>query len=155
MRLAQPLEAEHLALAHLLVGGRREDQVAGRLEPLARERRDRDRVRRHLALHVERAAAPDAAVPQLARPRVDRPLGRVGEDGVGVREQEQRRPVARPPDPRDEVRPLGHARVELALDAERLEVRAQELGRLRLVAGRVDGVQADQRLEEPDDLVAH
>ena len=59
---------------------------------------------------------------QLARPRIDRPLGRVGEHGVGVREQEQRRPVARAPDPRDQVRPLGHARVELALDAERLEV---------------------------------
>ena len=76
------------------------------LEPLARERRDRDRVRRHLALHVERAAAPDLAVAQLARPRVDAPLGRVGEHRVGVREEQQPRPVAAPGDARDEVRPL-------------------------------------------------
>ena len=68
--------------------------------------------------------------------------------------KQEPRPVAASRDARDEARPLGHARVELALDAERLQVVAQQLGRDRLVAGRIDGVQADQLLEELDDLVA-
>ena len=54
----------------------------------------------------------------------------------------------------DEVRPLGRPRVELALDAVAGEVVAQELGGLRLVAGRVDGVEADQLLQKLGDLVA-
>src|SRR5204863_9203625 len=65
VRLAEPREAE--VVAHFLVGGGGEDQVAGRLEALAGERRDRDRARRDLALHVERAASPDLAVAELAR----------------------------------------------------------------------------------------
>ena len=92
---------------------------------------------------------PRRAVAQLARPRIDRPLRRVGEHGVGVREQEQRRAVAACPGCARRGCPLGLARVQLALDAERLEVVAQQLGRQRLVPRRVDGVQADQRLEEP------
>src|SRR5207253_669283 len=64
MRLAEPLRAE--AGADLLVGGRREDQVTRRLEPLAGERSDRDGAGRDLPLHVERAAAPDLAVAQFA-----------------------------------------------------------------------------------------
>ena len=67
---------------------------------------------------------------------------------------EQARPVAATTDSRHQVRPLGDTRVELALDTERLEVRAQQLGRRGLVPGRVDRVQPDQRLEELDGLVA-
>ena len=55
----------------------------------------------------------------------------------------ERRPVAAR-QPRDEVRPLRHAREELGLDAVRREVVAEQLGRARLVAGRVDRVQPDQ-----------
>src|SRR5436305_15338452 len=39
----------------------------------------RNRVRRHLALHVERAPPPDFAVLELARPWVELPLGGVSE----------------------------------------------------------------------------
>src|SRR5581483_4226889 len=67
MLAAEPREAE--VVADLLVGGRSEDQVAGRLEALTRERGDRDRARRDLALHVERAAAPDLVVADLAGER--------------------------------------------------------------------------------------
>ena len=59
-----------------------------------------------------------------------------------------------PGDPGHEVRALGHLRDQLALDAVRLEVVAQELRRRRLVAGRVRRVDADQPLEEVGDLVA-
>ena len=146
MLLAEPREAE--AVADLLVGRRDEEQVAGRAEALARERRDRDRARRDLALHVERAAPPDLAVAQLARPRIGastRPdrrarcrCARAGRDGA----------AAAAGDPRDEIRPLRHPGVELARDAVRLEVAAQMLGGARLVPGRVDRVEPDQLLQE-------
>ena len=154
MLAAEPEQPVVGALPELLVGGGGEDQVACRTKALARERCDRDCAGRDLVLHVERPAAPDVPVTQLARPRVDRPLRRVGEHRVGVREQQQPRPVAAPRNPRDEVRPLGHARVQLALDPERLEVVAQQLGRLGLVPRRVDRVQPDELPKEVDDLVA-
>ncbi len=151
MRLAQPLEAE--AGAGLLVGGRREDQIAARPEALARERRDRNRVRRDLALHVESAAAPDHSVAQLARERRHRPFGRVREHDVRVAEEEERGAVPTR-DPRDEIRTLRRPRDQLALDAVGGEVVAQELRRRGLVAGRVRRVDADQPLEEVGDLFA-
>src|SRR6202043_4146249 len=93
VRLAEPGEAE--AVAHLLVGGGREDQIAGGLKALARERRDRDRARGDLAFHVERAATPDLVVAHLAREGRNRPFSRVGKNDVRVAEEQQRRPVAR------------------------------------------------------------
>jgi len=149
MLLTQPLEAE--AVADLLVGGRREDQVAARPEPLTRERGDGDGVRRDLALHVERAAPPNLAVPQLARERRHRPLGRIGEHDIGVTHEEKRRAVTAA-NPGHEVRALRHLRDQLAGDAARLEVVAQQLGRDRFVAGRVRRVDADQPLQEVRDL---
>ena len=107
--------------------------VAGRLEPLACERRDGDGGRRDLALHVERAAAPHVAVAKLARPRVERPLARLREHGVGVREEEEARRIrVAPGNPGDEVRPLGSPREEPALDAVRLEVARAEARRPRV-----------------------
>ena len=64
MLVAEPGQAE--PLAHLLVGNRCEHEVARGAKALARERRQRDRARRDLALHVESAATPDLAVPELA-----------------------------------------------------------------------------------------
>ena len=61
MLAAEPLEAE--AVADLLVGHRRKDQIAARAKALARERGDRHRARGHLALHVERTAPPDLTIP--------------------------------------------------------------------------------------------
>ena len=91
---------------------------------------------------------------EVAGPRVALPLGRVGEHGVGVREEREPRTAARAGDARDEVGPLGLARVELDRDAALLEVLPQELGGDRLVPGRVDRVEPDQRLEQLDCLVA-
>src|SRR6185436_1413832 len=75
-----------------------------------------------------------------------------GEHDVGVREQRERRAVARAADARDEVRALGRAGEERALDAGRLEVVAQELSGRRLVPRRVGRVDADQPLEQIDDV---
>jgi hypothetical protein len=70
-----------------------------------------------------------------------------------MREQEQ--PRALPSwNPSDEIRPLGHLGVELALDSGLLEVRAKHLGGERLVPRRVDGVEADELAQELDRLVA-
>jgi hypothetical protein len=73
---------------------------------------------------------------------------------VSVCERKQSEGPSPPLSPGDEVRPLRHARVELDLDAVRLQVVAQQLGRDRLVPGRVDGVQAEQLLQQPDGFVA-
>ena len=56
--------------------------------------------------------------------------------------------------PRDEVRPVGGLRDELARDAVASQVRGEELGRTRLVAGRVDRVEPQQLLEELGHLLA-
>ena len=73
---------------------------------------------------------------------------------VSVCERKQRLGPSPPAQPRDEVRALGRARVELDLDAVRREVLAQQLRGERLVAGRVDGVQPQQPLQQVDRLVA-
>jgi hypothetical protein len=140
--------------ADLLVGRSDEDQVPAGTEPLARERRHRHSARRDLSLHVERAAAPDLAAAELARPGIDLPLGRVREHRVGVREEREPGPVARAGNPRDEVGPLRLLGVELAGDSVLLEIGPEELGRTGLVPRRIDGVEPDQLLEEPGDLVA-
>src|SRR5205807_4234505 len=61
-----------------------------------------------------------------ARPRVDLPLGRVREDRVRVREEEEPRPVAAARYPRHEVGALGNPRVELARHPVLLQVRRSE-----------------------------
>ena len=148
----EPVEPE--AVADLLVGRGDEDEVAVVTPALARERGERDGARGDLALHVERAAAPDEAVAELAAERVGAPLARVGGHDVGVREQRERRAAAGAAQARDEVRPLGHLRVQLALDARVLEEVAEQLRRRGLVAGRVRRVDADQLPQELDRLVA-
>src|SRR5262249_41036688 len=66
----------------------------------------------------------------------------------------QARTVAAAANPSDEVRALRHARVELTRNAVVAEVVAKQLCRLRLVAGRVRGVETDELLQELGHLVA-
>ena len=146
----EPLQAE--AVTDLLVGCGDEDQVAVAAPALARERRQRDGARRDLALHVERAAAPDLAVDQLAR--------RTARAATRARRRARRRCARaaratdrhRGPDAGDEVRALGHLRVQLALDARGLEVVAEQLRGRGLVPRRVRRVDPDQALQKIDDL---
>ena len=69
-----------------------------------------------------------------------------------MREQDEARAVAAL-QPRDEVRALGRLRDEPALHAVPREVALERLGRARLVAGRIDCVEADQLLQERGHLV--
>ena len=64
----------------------------GGRSPRARPLPDHRQQHRVHVLHVDRAAAPDEAVPLLAGERVHRPLARVGGDDVEVAVQQQRRP---------------------------------------------------------------
>ena len=124
MLLAEPGEAE--VDAHLLVGGRDEDQVAGRLgSPRARATRSRRRSPPPgPSCRARRGPRPRR---RGARPTTGRPSHSAGSAStVSVCESSSEpRPVAGARDPRDEVRPLGHRRVELARDAVLLEVGAQ------------------------------
>ena len=97
-------------------------------------------------LHVERAAAPDVAAAHLAAERVDGPVLALEGDDIGVVEQDQllaARAVAGKR--RDERGAAGRVRrlVEPVGDALAIEDRAVEVAGAGLVAGRIDGVDAD------------
>ena len=138
--------------ADLLVGRQREEHVPGRAHALPRERGKGHGRGRDVPLHVERAATPHLAVDEVARPRIACPLGRVRENGVRVRHEEQRRPVA-PGEPGDEVCALRGLREELARDAVASEVFLQHGRRACLVPGGIDRIQTDEVPEELRDLI--
>ena len=74
----------------LLVGGERDHDVAGGLALLAQALTDDGQHHRVHVLHVDRAAAPDAAVGLLAGERVVAPVRGVGRDHVQVAVDQQR-----------------------------------------------------------------
>jgi hypothetical protein len=171
MVLGEPHRA--LAAAGLLVDDAHDQKVAVRRAPARPRERHRGRdLGRRLGLHVLRPAAPQDPVDHVARPRVALPLRGVGEHGVDVREQAQRRPVAgsspaartaRGPGipattgdviltaaakPRDEVgAPLG-ATEQVDLEARVAQHAGEQLLRRALVARRVDRVDAHQLLQQ-------
>ena len=151
MCLDEPLETP--ARADLLVRDGHEHELARGREALTFEGSERDRRGRHLSLHVERAATPDLAVDEFSGPRVALPLRRVGKNGVRVREEGERRAVAAS-QTRHDVGTVGLARVQLHLDVVRREVVAEHLRGAHLVARRIDGLRADQRLQERGRLLA-
>ena len=120
MLLDEP--AETVSRPHFLVRDDDEHEVACQRHPLTRDRCERDRARRDLVLHVERAATPDLAVDEVSRPRIALPLRRIGEHRVRVGEEPERRTVAAS-DARDEVGPVRLPREQLALDPVTREVR--------------------------------
>ena len=65
-------------------------------------------------LFMSFAPFPHAVVTQLSRPRIDLPLGRVGEHGVHVTQQAERGPVGAARHAGYEIRPPGHGGKELA-----------------------------------------
>jgi hypothetical protein len=71
-----------------------------------------------------------------------------------VREQAQGRAGLLAVEPGDQVRALVRAAEQLALEAGRAHVGGQVLLRGALVAGRVDGVEADQPAQQLDGFVA-
>jgi hypothetical protein len=141
----QPLRA--LRPAGLLVHQHHDEERSVRRPPaLLRERGRGDHLGRGLRLHVERAATPDEAVGVVPRPRVMGPLRRRREHRVDVREQAQHGTRAIAVQARDEVGTLMRAAEELAGEARAPQDGGEVLLRGALVAGRVDGVEADQAL---------
>ncbi len=143
----EPLRAE--LAAGLLVDDGGDQELAARGAPArARERRRSDDLRRDLRLHVDRAAAPEVAVYDLARPRVVAPLGGVREHRVDVAEVAERGPRLRAAQPREQIRSVGLGAEQLALEPGVREQRLEVLLRLALVAGRIDGVEANEAAED-------
>ena len=156
MVVDQPARA--VVAARLLVGQERQHDVPRRPAALPEPLPDHGEDHRVHVLHVHRAAAPDAAVTDLAGERVDLPVRRVGGDHVEVAVDQQGRPGrVRPGDPGHHA---GAARVRLKyrrLQADLGEQRGDVLGRLafarsRVVAG-VRGVDPDQVAGQGGDLV--
>ncbi len=145
--LAQPAGAD--VSAGLLVGHEDELEVSpGGSPALTSERHACDRLGRDLRLHVERAAAPEEPVREVARPRVVAPLRGVGEHGVDVAEVAQGRPVDGAVQVGDEVGPGVFGGEEANLEAGLAQVAGQVLDGHALVARRVDRVEAHEALED-------
>ena len=87
--VGHPLHA--VRAARLLVGDGEVDQVAAGAEPTGGEVAKGDRHRRGEVEHVDRAAAPDLAVDQLATERIARPSALVDRHDIGVAHQAQAR----------------------------------------------------------------
>ena len=152
----QPAEAVPLVTAYaadLLVRDRHVQEIARGLEALPHEGGEGDCRGGGLVLHVERATAPHLVVDEIARPRIARPLTGIGEDGIGMREEHQRRPFATL-EPRDDVRPIGVACVVGRLDSVSGEVVAKHVRGFDLVSGRIHRVDAEERLQQRRDFLA-
>ena len=147
--LAQPARAD--IAAGLLIGDEHELERTLRGAPaLPRHRHRGDGLGRDLRLHVERAASPQEAVGEFARPRIVLPLRRVGEHRVDVAEVDERRArrgAIRRRERRDEVRPPIDGAEQLGLEPGTPAVLGEVLDRRAFVAGRVDGVELDEPLE--------
>jgi hypothetical protein len=161
MLVDQPVGA--LPAAGLLIRRRAEDDVAAQAGDRIRGRIAAGRTRRageaahdldfhrHHRLHIDRAAAPDVAVGQIAGERVVGPAGRLRGHDVEMREKEQR--VAASPvavNASDYRTPAGerfHDRGPEPLIGEHL---LQVSSGKDLVAGRVDGLDPNQRSQQLD-----
>ena len=153
MLVGQELRAE--VPAGLLVGDHGEDEPARRHAALGLRPHERCDHHRHAALHVECASAPDHAVYDLRAEGRMRPLLARSRDDVDVTVEEERRAVARPGQPGDEVRSLGIARVELALDPRSREQPPHVLDALALRSRRVGRVEAKQVAQQLDRVGNH
>ncbi len=140
--------------AVLLVAEDAEDEVAARAQLAPGGAEERVDEHRDAALHVERAAAPDDAVDEVARERRARPVLAVRRDDVDVAVEEERRRLARPRDAREQVRARLVAREDPPFDARLVEQAAHVGDAGALVAGRVRRVEPQQVPQQVDD-VAH
>ena len=135
------------ATAGLLVGGQRENDVAGRRGVGRGDAHQRRQENRDSTLHVEGASPPHLAVDQFAAERRMSPLARVGRNDVNVAVQEQRRSV---PSTRDSCHEVGSRLLQREVpmvDSGLLEQPSGELDAGLFVARGARGVEPDQSLE--------
>ncbi len=152
----QPARA--VPAARFLVREEREDHVARRPSPFAHPLPHDGEDHRVHVLHVHRAAAPDAAVVQVAGEGVASPVRRVGRHHVEVAVHEQRRPcriLAR--DPRHHAGAPGMRLEHRGLDARLGQQSRHVLGGRPLtragVVPRIRRVDADEVGAQPRHLV--
>jgi hypothetical protein len=145
-------EAGAVFAAVLLVAQHREDDIAAGPQLPARRTQEGVDEHRDAALHVERAAAPEPAVDELAAERRSRPLLAGRRDDVDVPVQQQRRRIAGSGHARDQVGPGIVARDDARLDTGALEQLLYVRDARALVAGRVRGVEPEQVAEKLDDV---
>jgi hypothetical protein len=151
--------------AGLLVGHRGQLEVAPQPHPEAGQQPDHGHAHGHHLLHVDRAPAPNGTVVDLPGERRVAPAPGLGRDHVDVAVEQQRRlaPVAAG-QPGDQVGPARRGRQHLRLDPDPAQVVGEERDALGLVAGRVGGVELQQRPQQlhhrlalplPIDLLQH
>ena len=135
--------------AGLLVGHRGQLEVAPQRHPEPGQQPDDGHAHGHHVLHVDRAPAPDGAVVDLAGERRVPPAPGLGRDhvDVAVEQQRGRSPVAAG-QAGDQVGPARGRRQHLRLDPGPAQGVGQEGHALGLVAGRVGGVEAQQRPQQ-------
>src|SRR5439155_27354915 len=95
----------------------------------------------------------DLVVYEVARPRVALPFRGIGNHGVRVAEKGEGRAVA-PWEPGDQVRPLWLSCDQARFDPVPRQVLLQHERSPRLVARGIDGVRAEEGLEQRGDLLA-
>jgi hypothetical protein len=140
--------------AGLLVGDAREDHVAREAHFFAREPRQQRDAHGGVVLHVDGAAAPQAALGDRAGERRVAPLRRVGLDHVEVRGEQERCGLARASQARDHVGAARGALQDARLEPGGAQLFGAQLGGGPLVAGRVGGVDAQEALAQIDGVVA-
>ena len=135
--------------AGLLVGHRGQLEVAPQGHPEPGQQPDGGHAHGHHLLHVDRAPAPDGAVVDLAGERRVPPAPGLGRDHVDVAVEQQRGrvPVAAG-QAGDQVGPARGRRQHLRLDPGPAQGVGQEGHALGLVAGRVGGVEPQQRPQQ-------
>ena len=158
LRVLVHQEARAPGAAGLLIRGKGEHDVAGRLALLAQALADDRQHHRVHVLHVDRAAAPDAVVGDLAGEGVDLPVFGVGRDDVEMTVDEQSGPV---PvfafEACDHAGALGMRLQDRGLQAGLGEPGGYVFGGLPLARARmvpwVRGVDPDQVAADVDDLI--
>ena len=133
----------------LLVGENGQDQVArGSAAGLRPDQRRHHH--RHAALHVERPAAPQVAVDDVAAEGPVPPLLVDCRDYVDMALQKQRRRFPTSLDARDQVGPSRLALVSSEIDVRVAQQALDVLDRDALLSGRVGGVKPDEVARELD-----
>jgi hypothetical protein len=138
----------------LLVGGGQKDRVAVQPDPGPLEADHGEDLHDADRLHVEAAAAVDEAVGDLAAEGSKGPVARVGGNHVDVMVENDARPPPGAEQARGQVPAPRHRLGDLGGDAVLLEHSGQEGHALRLVPGRIAGVDGEIAAQQLDRLVA-
>jgi len=148
--LDEPRQAAAVRAADLLVGGGGEDHVTLQRHAAAPEQQQHHQLLGHRSLHIHCAAPPYETVVHLAAEGRMGPMSRLDGHHVGVAVEQQRRGLARAPQPRHDVAARRRRFKDQRLEARLPQHARQVLGGEQLVAGWVGRVELNQRLQMAD-----